>query len=239
MAIRMRDVEYSHGDQVFEARMFWDDARGATAAPTVAVAHAWSGRAEHECEAAEKLAGEGYVGFALDVYGKGVRGQSAEENIGLMQPLMEDRALLQACLNAGLACAAAQPEVDGSNMAAIGYCFGGLCVLDMARVGSPVKGVVSLHGVFNTPGNTHGNKISAKVLVLHGWADPMVPPDTVIDLATEMTEAGADWQIHAYGHALHGFTHDAPALADGIGYSESADRRSWQSVLNFMAELFG
>ena len=237
MAIRMRDVEYSHGDKVFEARMYWDDARGP--APAVAVAHAWSGRAQHECEAAEKLAGEGYVGIALDVYGKGVLGQSVEENMALMNPLIEDRALLQARLLAGLECAAAQPEVDGGNMAAIGYCFGGLCVLDLARVGAPVKGVVSLHGLFNPPGNTEGNSISSSVLVLHGWADPMVPPDTVVGLATEMTEAGADWQIHAYGHALHGFTHDAPALADGIGYSGSADRRSWQSVLNFMAELFG
>ncbi|MYF57463.1 MAG: dienelactone hydrolase family protein [Gammaproteobacteria bacterium] len=237
MAIRMRDVEYTHGDEVFEARMYWDDARGP--APAVAVAHAWSGRAEHECEAAEQLAGEGYVGIALDVYGKGVLGQSVEENMALMNPLIEDRALLQARLLAGLECAAAQPEVDGGNMAAIGYCFGGLCVLDLARVGAPVKGVVSLHGLFNPPGNTEGDSISSRVLVLHGWADPMVPPDTVVGLATEMTEAGADWQIHAYGHALHGFTHDSPALAPGIGYSESADRRSWQSVLNFMAELFG
>ena len=238
MAIKVRDVEYTHGDDTFEARMYWDDARGGPA-PAVAVAHAWSGRAEHECEAAEKLAGEGYVGIALDVYGKGVRGQSVEENMALMNPLIEDRALLQARLQAGLDCAAAQPEVDGANMAAIGYCFGGLCVLDLARIGAPVKGVVSLHGLFNPPGNTEGNSISSSVLVLHGWDDPMVPPDTVVGLATEMTQAGADWQIHAYGHALHGFTHDAPALADGIGYSESADRRSWQSVLNFMEELFG
>ena len=236
MAIQTRDVEYGHGDKVFEARMYWDVARGP--APAVAVAHAWSGRAGHECEAAEKLAGEGYVGIALDVYGKGVLGQSVEENMALMNPLIEDRQLLQARLLAGLDAAAAQPEVDGGNMAAIGYCFGGLCVLDLARVGAPLKGVVSLHGLFNPPGNTDGNSISAKVLVLHGWADPMVPPDTVVDLATEMTRAGADWQIHAYGHALHGFTHDAPAVADGIGYSESADRRSWQSVLNFMTELF-
>ena len=237
MTIRMRDVEYTHGDKVLEARMYWDDERGP--APAVAVAHAWSGRAEHECEAAEKLAGEGYVGFALDVYGKGVRGQSTEENMGLMQPLLEDRSLLQARLQAGLDCAAAQAEVDGGNMASIGYCFGGLCVLDMARVGAPVKGVVSLHGLFNASGNTNGNQVSAKVLVLHGWADPMAPPDSVVGLATELTQAGADWQIHSYGHALHGFTHNAPALAEGIGYSESADRRSWQSVLNFLTELFG
>ena len=237
MAIQMRDVEYAHGGTAFEGRMYWDDARGGPG-PAVAVAHAWGGRGEHECEAAEKLAEQGYTGFALDVYGKGILGQSAEENTALMQPLLEDRALLQARLGAGLECAAAQPEVDGANMAAIGYCFGGLCVLDLARVGAPVKGVVSLHGLFNPPGNTHGNAISSKVLVLHGWADPMVPPDTVIGLATEMTEAGADWQIHAYGHALHGFTHDGPAVAEGVGYSESADRRSWQSVLNFVSELF-
>lgn len=237
MTIRMRDVEYTHGGKIFEARMFWDDARGPS--PAVAVAHAWSGRAEHECEVAEKLAGQGYVGFALDVYGKGVLGESAEENMALMQPLVEDRALLQARLQAGLACAASQEEVDGGRMASIGYCFGGLCVLDLARVGAPLQGVVSLHGLFNPPGNTEGNSIRAKVLVLHGWEDPMVPPDTVVGLAQEMTQAGADWQIHAYGHALHGFTHDAPAVADGIGYSESADRRSWQSVCNFLAELFG
>ncbi|WP_446830755.1 dienelactone hydrolase family protein [Candidatus Foliamicus sp.] len=237
MAIRMRDVEYSHGDQVFEGRMYWEDSTQG-AAPAVAVAHAWSGRGEHECEAAEKLAGEGYVGFALDVYGKGVRGQTVEENMGLMQPLLDDRALLQARLSAGLDSAASQPEVDGGKLAAIGYCFGGLCVLDMARAGLPVQGVASLHGLFNAPGNTEGNKISAKVLALHGWADPMAPPDTVLGLAEEMTNAGADWQIHAYGHALHGFTHDAPAMAPGIGYSESADRRSWQAVVNFVAELF-
>ena len=134
---------------------------------------------------------------------------------------------------------AAQDEVDGSRLAATGYCFGGLCVLDLARTGRDFRGAVSFHGLFNSPGNTGGNAINAKVLALHGWDDPMVPPESVVELASEMTAAGADWQIHAYGHTAHGFTNPKANMPDhGLFYQADADRRSWQALECFLRELF-
>ena len=115
--------------------------------------------------------------------------------------------------------------------------FGGLCALDLARIGTDIKGAISIHGLFNAPGNT-GN-VSAKVLVLHGWDDPMATPDSVLALATEMSEAGADWQIHAYGGTVHAFTNPAADNAEmGTVYSADADRRSWTALRDFLQELF-
>ncbi|HNU20621.1 MAG TPA: dienelactone hydrolase family protein, partial [Hydrogenophilus thermoluteolus] len=134
---------------------------------------------------------------------------------------------------------AMQPEVDPEKVAAIGFCFGGLSVLDLARVGAPVKGVVSFHGLFTPPGNTTDNKITAKVLALHGWDDPMAKPDAVLAFAKEMTDAGADWQLHAYGHTMHAFTNPEANDPDfGTVYNAKADARSWQAMQNFLAELF-
>jgi dienelactone hydrolase len=121
----------------------------------------------------------------------------------------------------------------------MGYCFGGLCVLDLARSGADVLGVASFHGLFHKPGNTEGNKISAKVLVLHGWDDPMAKPAQVIELAEELTKSGADWQIHGYGNTLHAFTNPAANdPAHGTVYNADADRRSWQSLQLFLADIF-
>jgi dienelactone hydrolase len=175
----------------------------------------------------------------MDVYGKGILGNSKEENAALMTPLAQNRPLLQARLRAALEALLAQPEVDRQRVAAIGFCFGGLSVLDMARAGMPLKGVVSFHGLFTPPGNTAGLKIQAKVLALHGWDDPMARPQAVIDFAREMTEAGADWQLHAYGHTMHAFTNpQANDPSFGTVYQPVADARSWQAMQNFLAELF-
>ncbi len=128
--------------------------------------------------------------------------------------------------------------MQAGRLAAIGYCFGGLCVLDLARSGASVSGVVSLHGLFTAADNLPEPRVTARVLCLHGYDDPMVPPEALLDLATEMTDAGADWQVHAYGHTVHAFTN--PAANDverGTVYSERADRRSWQAVTNFLAEV--
>jgi dienelactone hydrolase len=133
-----------------------------------------------------------------------------------------------------------QPEVDAAHTAAIGFCFGGLSVLDLARTGADVAGVVSLHGIFVPPGNTDGNRITARVLALHGWEDPLATPEEVVGLASELTSMGADWQIHAYGNTTHAFTN--PAADDWEGgkqYNAAADRRSWTATENFLAELFG
>lgn len=238
MTIRTRLVEYQHEGITLEGYMAWDDERAAPR-PGVLIAHTWAGRSPNECARAERLAGLGYAGFALDLYGKGVLGTTREENAARMQPFLDDRALLQARLIAGLDAMKAQPEVDEARAAAIGYCFGGLCALDLARAGAGVAGVISFHGLFAKPANLDPGPIRAKVLILHGWDDPMAPPDQALGIADELTRAGADWQLHAYGGAMHAFT--TPGAADpesGIQYDATADRRSWRSATDFLGDLF-
>ena len=236
--IQEQFVEYEHAGATLEGFLACDDTEDG-ARPAVMVVHAWGGRGQFECDKARALAELGYVGFAADLYGKGALGNSVEENASLMQPFLEDRALLQSRLTTALETLKSLPEVDNDRIAAIGFCFGGLCVLDMARTGTDIKGVASFHGLFGAPGNTAGTKIKAKVLALHGHEDPMVPVNAVVELEKELTEAGADWQIHVYGNALHAFTNPA-ANNPGLGaiYNKNADKRSWQALLNFLDELF-
>lgn len=239
MSLQNRLIDYIDGDTVFEGRLAWDDSFPGPR-PGVLVSHAWGGRSDYVDGKADGLARMGYVAFALDLYGKGVRGSSPEENAGLMQPFLDDREMLQDRLLVSLATLREQPEVDAAKAAAIGFCFGGLCVLDIARTGEDLAGVVSIHGLFGAPENTAGNRIKAKVLALHGWDDPMATPDAVNALAAELSAAGADWQLHAYGNTMHAFTN--PAAHDpGMGtvYDAAADKRSWQAMTNFLEELFG
>ena len=238
MAIQTRQIEYKDGDILLEAYMAWDDA-GSDRRPGVLISHAWAGRGEFEEDKAAHLAELGYVGFALDLYGKGVKGGNPEQNRDLMQPLLDDRVMLQRRMHLALENIRKQKEVDAERVAAMGFCFGGLCVLDLARTGADILGAASFHGLFSSPGNTADNKISAKVLAMHGWDDPMATPDQVLALADELTSMGADWQIHAYGNTVHAFTN--PAANDvehGTVYSADADRRSWQSLQLFLAEVF-
>ena len=236
MALQTALIEYADGDTSLEGYLAWDDSE--TPKPGVIVSHAYHGRSEFECEKARKLAEMGYVGFALDLYGKGVLGQSPDESRELMQPFLQDRAMLQNRLRISLETVRELEQVDESRVAAMGFCFGGLCVLDLARTGADIKGVISLHGLFHPPGNIPSPKISAKVLALHGWDDPMAQPDTVLALADELTAAGADWQVHAYGNTLHSFTNPAANNpAAGTAYNADADRRSWQSCQDFLAEV--
>ncbi len=238
LAIQTRSIEYKDGDVLLEGYLAWDDTNG-DQRPGILISHAWAGRSEFEEDKAESLAELGYAGFAIDLYGKGVRGSNAEENSALMQPLMDDRATLQRRMKLALEQVRKQEVVDPSRVAAMGFCFGGLSVLDLARTGADLAGVASFHGLFNAPGNTGGNRISAKVLVMHGWDDPMATPDQVLSLADELNEMGADWQIHGYGNTMHAFTN--PAANDpgfGTVYNAQADRRSWQSLQLFLAEIF-
>ena len=238
MGLQHRIIEYSDGDTVLEGRLAWDDASSAPR-PGVLVSHAWGGRSANEDSRADRLAELGYVAFALDLYGKGRRGSGPDENAALMQPFLDDRALLQRRMHVSLQTLRAQAEVDAGSVAAIGYCFGGLCVLDLARTGADIAGVVSFHGLFAPPGNTAGNQIRARILALHGWDDPMATPDSVVALAKELSVMGADWQLHAYGHTMHAFTNPAADDPDmGTVYDPAADRRSWQAMTNFLDELF-
>ena len=238
MTIQTRTIDYSQADDTFEGFLAWDDSISGER-PGVVISHAWGGAGEFEQERARDLAKLGYAGFALDLYGKGIRGSNPEENAKLMQPFLGDRALLQSRMQLAVDVVRDQAEVDAAKVAAMGYCFGGLCVLDLARTGADVLGVASFHGLFVPPGNTGGNKITAKVLALHGWGDPLAPPDQVVALAEELTEAGADWQIHGFGHTLHAFTNpQANDPENGFQYSEAATRRSWKMLEDFLAEIF-
>jgi dienelactone hydrolase len=237
--IQTRTIDYDDGDTVLEGLIAWDDDNDKPR-PGVMVSHAWAGRSQFEDDKAVELAKLGYTGFALNLYGKGVLGSGPDENAALMTPFLDDRPMLQKRLLLSLEAMRNQPEVDESRVAAIGFCFGGLCVLDIARTGADLDGVVSFHGLLGSPGNTSGNKIKAKILALHGWDDPMATPDSVVALGEELTAMGADWQLHGYGNTMHAFTNpDANDPAMGTVYSESADRRSWAAMQNFLAEIFG
>lgn len=207
--------------------------------PCVMVAHDWEGRNQRSCEKAELLASLGYVGFAIDLYGNANIGKTKEERRAMLYPLLEQRHLITEKMKAAHHTIAARPEVNEKNMAAIGYCFGGLCALDLARAGADIKGAVSFHGMLTAPAALDEATIKAKLLVLHGYDDLLVPPEHVTQFASEMTDKKADWQLHMYGLTDHSFTN--PTANDkemGLHYSATADRRSWQSALNFLDEIF-
>jgi len=230
-------VIYKDGDTELEGFLAWDETQTAPR-PGVVVSHAWGGQGEFEQQKAQDLAKLGYVGFAIDVYGRGQRGESAEVNAKLMTPFLEDRALLERRMRLGLEALRAQDVCDAKRVAAIGFCFGGLCVLDLARSGSDVRGVVSFHGLLGGREGMDKNEIGAKVLVLHGHDDGFVPQEQFDGFCKEMTEAKADWQVHQYSHTMHAFTN--PKANDpefGTVYNADADRRSWQSMQNFLAEV--
>jgi len=226
-----RDVEYSDGKTEFEGYIVSPRKAGSSSA-CILLAHDWSGLTEPTKRLAHRYAGLGHFCFALDIYGKGVRGDPLGDNTPLMSPFMDDRALLRDRLLAGYAAARRLPGVDDTRMAAVGYCFGGLCALDLARAGPPnLKAAVSFHGGLRSPMLESPNAIDASILILHGWEDPFVPPEDVEAIAAELTSAGADWQIHAYGHAMHAFTFEQAKFPDrGIAYEPTADKRSWAAM---------
>ena len=231
-------VEFQHEGDTLEAYLAVDSNQSKKL-PAVMISHTWRGRSDFECDKARALAALGYVGFAIDLYGKGVLGQSPEESGALMQPFLDDRTKLQSRMIAALDALKAQEEVDNDNIVAMGYCFGGLCVLDLARTGTPLNGVASFHGLLQPPGNTDGNKIQTKVLILHGNDDPMAPTEHVVAIQQELSAAGADWQLHNYGNTMHAFTNPQANDPDfGTVYNEMADKRSWRSLMQFLDEAF-
>ena len=238
MTIQTNTVGYLDEDVLLEGFFAYDDAITGVR-PVVLIHHAWGGRDEFVANKARKLAELGYLAFAADMYGKGIIGASAEQNAQLMQPFMQDRAKLQKRALAALANAKLLPWADNQKIAAMGFCFGGLCALDLARTGADLRGVVSFHGLLIPPANIPNPKIKAKVLVLHGHDDPMGLPEQVLALQTEMSHAGADWQTHIYGGTVHSFTN--PSANDpgfGTVYHSTADQRSWITMQNFFEEIF-
>ncbi len=238
MSIITTTANYMDGDKVLECFIAYDDTIEGQR-PAVLVSHAWAGRDEFAETKAKKLAELGYLGFALDVYGKGVLGSGPDENGELMQPFLDDRAMLQKRIVAGFNAARTLPWTDDTKMAAIGFCFGGMCVMDLARSGVDIKGVVSFHGLMIPPDINSGAEIQAKVLMLHGYDDPMVSTEQIITVQEELSDAGVDWQLHSYGLTTHAFTNPNANDPDfGTVYQPVSDQRSWLAMRNFLNELF-
>lgn len=238
-AVKSERVEYRHGDQVLEGYLAYDDAITGKR-PGVIVVHEWMGLEEYAMNRANQLAELGYVAFALDMYGKGVRAKDSQEAAALAGKFYEDRKLMQDRARAGLEQLQKHELVDGSKIAAIGYCFGGSAVLELARSGAEIAGVVSFHGGLQNPSPDNAANIKARVLVLHGAADSFVPMEHVTLFTEEMAKAGVDWQLNMYSGAVHGFTNpkNGSDASKGVAYNENADRRSWQAMRMFFAEIF-
>jgi dienelactone hydrolase len=228
-------IESRHGDLVLESVLTRETSEGPR--PVVMIFPNFIGLDEVDDENAARITGLGYAAFGCDLYGKGQRGGTREDGFARMNPLREDRPLLQARMLHLLDTVRALPEVDSGKIAAIGFCFGGLCVLDLARTGAGVAGVASFHGIFTPPGNIESPKIKARVAVYHGWEDALALPEDVVALGRELTGAGCDWQIHCFGGAVHGFTHARPP-EEGIPFNALADKRSWRAAEGFLAECF-
>lgn len=236
MALQEQLIDYRDGPVGCKGFYCFDDAF-AGPLPAVLISHAAWGRDEFVERKARRLAWHGYACFALDMYGDGKRGATREESMQLMQPLAQDRPALARRIGAALTTVRAQPQVDPRRVAAIGFCFGGMCVLDLARSGADVRGVVSFHGLLEAPTQPFAATIASKILVLHGNEDPFAPLADVLALQDELARAKADWQIHLYGGTMHSFTF--PTMnnpAQGTVYKEEADRRSWHTLTNFLEE---
>jgi dienelactone hydrolase len=239
MAIQSQRFSYEAGGIEAAAYLTWDDAvKGPL--PGVLVSPTVRGPTPFEEERAGRLAALGYAAMVLDPYGIAARTAPNPDNFALMNALLQDRARLQARLGAAVDALKAREQADPARLAAIGFCFGGLCVLDLARTRTDLLGVAPFHGVFTPSPVPALERITAKVLALHGWEDPLARPADVQALADELTAKGCDWQIHAYGQTAHAFTN--PAANDrqkGMSYRAEADRRSWAALTDFLQELFG
>jgi dienelactone hydrolase len=231
-------VEYRHGSVVLQGYLAFDDAfKGKR--PGVLVVHEWWGINDFIRERTERLAKLGYVVLAADMYGKGVRTTDVQEAAAISGRYKKDPDLLRSRARAGLAKLKSLKQTDSKRLAAIGFCFGGTTVLELARSSSDVKGVVSFHGGLDMEEPVEAKNIKASILVLHGADDPYVPPEAVTKFQDEMRKAGADWQMIIYGGAVHSFTNPDAGndKAKGAAYDEKADRRSWQAMRDFLYAL--
>jgi dienelactone hydrolase len=214
--------------------------RDEAARPTVILIPTVMGVCDLEIGFGRQLVELGYNALVADLFGKAFHGAERDVCFGEMNRLRSDRAALRRRLQHILDLASRLEEVSEDQIVAAGYCFGGQCALDLARSGANFAAAVSFHGLVDPPGLPE-EKIRAKVVAFHGWDDPMVPPEKVVALGQELTKAGADWQIHAYGNVGHGFTnpHASDLQIDGVAYNALAAERSWTSFVNLLEELFG
>ena len=237
-SIQSKTIEYKQGDATLEGVLVWDDAVSGQR-PGVLVVHQWLGLTDYEKHRAEMLAQLGYVAFCADIYGKGVRPKDVSEAGAEATKYKTDRALLRQRVNAGLDELKQSGLVDPKRVAAIGYCFGGTTVLELVRSGADLSGVVSFHGGLDSPAPSDGKNIKCPVLVCHGADDPFEKPEDLTAFEKEMRDCKVDWRLIMYGGAVHSFTQPNPGFSNpGAKYNEKADKRSWEDMKMFFAEIF-
>jgi dienelactone hydrolase len=234
VTIHTKRVEYRDGDVELAGILTWDDS-GSERRPGILVVHGGAGLDEHAKGRARRMAELGYVAFACDMYGQGVTG-NRERTMALLMEFRNDRARLRRRARQGLEVLRAQPLVD-VRFAAMGFCFGGMVVLELGRSGEELAGVVSVHGSLDTPSRAEPGAVKARVLVCHGAVDPHVPMAHVNAFTEEMEVAGANWQLNMYGGAVHGFTHETGPYPQGVAYNAQADARSAVAIKNFFDEV--
>jgi dienelactone hydrolase len=237
--IRTEPVTYKAGGTEMTGLLVYDDQYSGPR-PGVLVVHEWWGLNDYPKARANQLAELGYIAFCADIFGGGKIATSPDSAKAMVTPFYTDRALLRQRVNAALDVLKRQKGVDPKRIAAIGYCFGGMTVLELARSGADLAAVVSFHGGLATPQPAKKGEIKARVLVCHGADDPHVPAEDVTKFQQEMRDCGADWQFCAYGGAVHAFTNPASGSdpAQGIAYNEAADKRSWKQMLALFSEVF-
>jgi dienelactone hydrolase len=237
-AVVTKTVDYQQGGATLEGTVAYDDASAAKR-PGVLVVPQWMGPTDYEIGRAKQLAELGYVGLVADIYGKGVRPTTMEEASKLAASYKANRPLLRARAAAALATLRAQPLVDETRVAAIGYCFGGGTVLELARAGAALSGVVSFHGFLDTPNPADARNIRAPLLVMHGAEDPFVPPAQVAAFKREMDDARVSYQFIAYPGAVHAFTVKAAGNdpSKGMAYNAEADWKSWRQLKWFLERV--
>lgn len=228
-------LDYQDGATELEASISYPKANNA---PIILVCHAWSGKDQFAEETVARISEWGYVGVAIDMYGKGVVGKSQQENARLKQPFLDDRALLKNRLQKGFDLARSLKDADGSKVAAIGFGFGGLCALDLARSKVALKGAVAFYGHFEESAESRNQDIKSKILILHGAEDSVVPASEVLEFGTRLNKLDVDWQCHIFGRTLHAFMNPASnAPAVGIAFQEDSAKRAWQLTRCFLDEL--
>ncbi len=237
--IHTENIEYNHGNTPLEGYLAYDDALQGPR-PGVMIVHEWNGLGDYVKMRADSLAKLGYIAFAIDMYGKGIRPTTAEESQKQATIYRSDRALMRARAAAGLDEFRKNKLVDSRKIAVIGYCFGGGVALELARSGADIAGVVSFHGNLDTPNPADAKNIKCRILVCHGGNDPFVTREQVNAFWDEMTRANVDWQLVVYDQAVHGFTNplNGNDPSKGAAYDEKADHRSWEEMQRFFDQIF-
>lgn len=236
--IKTRVVDYADGKTPLQGYLAYDDAL-AGSRPGVLVVHEWKGHGDYVRRRADQLAAQGYVVFALDMYGKGVFAKDHEEAAKLSGVYFKDRERMRRRAGSGLKVLQTQARVDPHRLAAVGYCFGGTTVLEMARAGMPLKGVACFHGNLTTPTPAKPGILKAKIIVFQG-ADDQWTAGGIPEFEAEMKAAQGDWTLRSYPGAVHSFTVKEAGNdpSTGMAYNADADRQSWDSLTAFLADLF-